>query len=380
MIIIKILIAGDLVPTKSNKDKFEEQNFIDYIGEDFKKIWLSADYRIINLETPLGENLKPIDKNGPNIIASRKAIIGIKSLCPDIILLANNHIKDYGIEGIDNTIRVLKENQIQYTGILDNCDITVKPIYIEKDNIKIGIYNVCENEFSISTKNEKGSNQFEGIKNYIEVSEMKKSCDYLFVLFHGGKEHYRYPSPNLQKICRGFVDSGADLVVTQHSHCIGCKEEYKNKTIIYGQGNFIFADENNEYWNTSLIISADIEKDSIKFEYIPIERKEDIIAISKDYKIVDDFLYRSEQIKNSEFIEKEYEKIANENLNMYINMLHKISFKSRVLNKLTHGKYIEYLYNKKDYIRILNIIECEAHRELLIRGLKSIIRREKDEK
>ena len=43
--------------------------------------------------------------------------------------------------------------------------------------------------------------------------ELKKQCDYVIVLYHGGKEHYRYPSPYLQKVCRKIVDKGADIVV-----------------------------------------------------------------------------------------------------------------------------------------------------------------------
>lgn len=60
------------------------------------------------------------------------------------------------------------------------------------------------------------------------------------MLYHGGKEYYRYSSPNLQKTCRKMTEKGADLVLCQHSHCIGSYEEYNDSTILYGQGNFIF--------------------------------------------------------------------------------------------------------------------------------------------
>ena len=65
-------------------------------------------------------------------------------------------------------------------------------------------------------------------------------------IINGGKEHYRYPSPDLQKICRKFIDKGADLVVCQHSHCIGCEEKYNHGTIVYGQWNFLFDRSNIE--------------------------------------------------------------------------------------------------------------------------------------
>ena len=46
----------------------------------------------------------------------------------------------------------------------------------------------------------------------------------------------------------------------------------------------------------------------------------------------------------------------------------------RIINKLTNKKYYLHKYKLKDYIRILNIVECEAHRELLINGLKNKIK------
>ena len=47
---------------------------------------------------------------------------------------------------------------------------------------------------------------------------------------------------------------------------------------------------------------------------------------------------------------------------------------NRILNRLSKRKYFEKKYNKKDCLALLNIIECEAHRELFIRGLKEKIK------
>ena len=46
---------------------------------------------------------------------------------------------------------------------------------------------------------------------------------------------------------------GADAVICQHSHSMGCAEYYKD-SYIYGQGNFIFDANDNEYWNNGLIV------------------------------------------------------------------------------------------------------------------------------
>lgn len=370
---MNILIAADLVPTESNKELFKDKNFINNLDKDFREIWLKSDFRMFNLETPLGEKFNPISKNGPNIIADSETFKGIKSLKPDLLFLANNHIMDYGEVALKNTIKILKENNINYTGIVNNSEEIMQPVFIEKDGIKVGVYNICETEFSLPTKNTIGANCLNQSVNYRIINNAKKACDYVIVIYHGGKEHYRYPSPNLKNICESFIDFGADIVITQHSHCIGCEQNYEGKKIIYGQGNFIFDDCDNEYWNTSLIVNLEITLEKINVQYIPIEKDNKLIKISRNTQILNDFYKRSKEIVNNNFIEERYKCFAQENLNMYLHMSSGIRLYNRILNKIFKRRYFLRKYNKKDCLAILNIIECEAHRELFIEGLKQRI-------
>ena len=65
--------------------------------------------------------------------------------------------------------------------------------------MKIGIYACAENEFTIATDTTAGANPFDPFESLDHIQNLKRSCDYVIVLYHGGKEHYRYPSPYLQK-------------------------------------------------------------------------------------------------------------------------------------------------------------------------------------
>lgn len=373
---MKIIIAGDLVPTESNIELFKRHDFIKNLNLDFQKIWCEADFRVFNLECPLYNNRKPIKKTGPNLSAPIDTINGIKSLNPSLILLANNHILDHGEDGLKSTVDTLSKNNINYTGIINNNSDEMVAHYFEKENKKVGIYNLCENEFTVAGKNSRGANPYDGIKNYLEIKKTKKKCDYLIVVFHGGKEFYRYPSPNLQKICRQFIDFGADFVVTQHSHCIGCYEEYKDKKILYGQGNFIFDSKNDEYWNSSLLTSIEINEGKFEVTFIPLEKQNNLIKISNNKQIMNDFEERSKEILRDSFIEDNYNRFALENLNEYLKGFHHASFFGKVLNRIFQRKYYEKIYNLKDYLIVLNSIRCEAHRELVMTALKLKIEQE----
>lgn len=374
---MSIIIGGDLVPTDSNKELFIKGEKEALIGKELVKILEKAEYRIFNLEVPLTNENSPIEKCGPNLIAPIDTINGIKSLGADILTLANNHILDHGIKGLNSTCKVLDENNIKYLGVGKTLEEASKPYIFEYENKKIGIYACAEHEFSIVKENMPGANPFDSLESPDHVADLKRQCDFVIVLYHGGKEHYRYPSPNLQKVCRKLVQKGADLVICQHSHCIGCEEKYEGGTIVYGQGNFLFDHNKSEFWKTSLLIEIDSNGN---INYIPLTKEENVVRLAKDAygkEIVNKFLERSEEIKQIDFLQNTYEIFARENIDKYYSAVAgkgKRNLVFRVLNKLTNYKWQhfcwQHIYKKTQKLRLINFIECEAHRELFLTGLK----------
>ena len=251
---------------------------------------------------------------GPHLSANPQAINAIKELKPSLITIGNNHILDQGQVGCLQTIDTLNKAHIEYIGAGENIFEAKKPYVLRSQNYNIGILNFTEYEFASAGKMTSGANPFDFLDSFDEVSELKKECDIVIVLFHGGKEFYRFPSPLLQRICRKFCDKGANLVICQHSHCIGCEEKYKNSTIVYGQGNLLFDRYENEYKKTGMIVECIIEETMIKeVKYIPVIKVNECVrmadSIQKE-KILKDFYERSENIKKENIIEEEFQKLA----------------------------------------------------------------------
>lgn len=366
---MKILIAGDIVPTKNNLQLFEDGMAEELLGKRLFEYWNSADYRIVNLEVPLCENVSPINKSGSNLFCSKKCINGIKNMSVNLTCLANNHIMDEGIAGYEATMKLLGSNLIEYVGVGKDSNSLKKNYIISSDNLKIGIYNCCDTEFTVASRTSAGANPFDPISSFDDVKQLREKCNCVVVIYHGGKEFYRYPSPYLQKICRKFVESGANVVLCQHSHCIGCYEEYNGNTILYGQGNFIFNKKSDDYWKTGLIVELNVSDNEIKVRFVPIQQNNNTICISiekeKD-KIIKEFERRSKEILEEGFIDREYSVFASKSFNTYIGQLFGTSLISRILYKLFGKK----LYKERDYLNIQNILQCDAHRELFTEAIK----------
>ena len=367
---MKILIGADLVPTGSNQKEFAEAAVCRLLSKPLLELLKEADYRIFNLEVPLSDKAVPIEKCGPALIAPTATARGIKALGTNCVTIANNHIMDQGTSGFTSTLQTLTQYEISTVGGGVNLDEARKPLVREIDGKRIGLYACAEHEFSIAGVCTPGANPFDPLETLDHVAELKTQCDYVIVLYHGGKEHYRYPSPNLRKTCRKMVEKGADLVVCQHSHCIGCEEKYRGGTIVYGQGNFLFDHAENEFWKSSLLIQIG---DDFEITYIPLQKHGKGVELADDPEILQGFHGRGKQILQDGFVETQYRQYAESMLNGYLLSLSgRRSLLFRGINKLSGYRFATWWVNRRYTKDSKLIVECEAHRELLLEGLDSL--------
>lgn len=371
-----IIIGADFVPTESNREYFSKGDISYLFGSELINVLSKSDYRVFNLETPLTDQKSPIEKMGSAFMAPTSTVRAYKDAGVDLLTLANNHILDQGTAGLRSTIDTLEKAGINYLGVGNTSEEASKPYIFECYNKKFGVYACAEHEFSIVTENRAGANPFDPFDSCDHIRNLKKECDYVIVLYHGGKEYYRYPSPQLQKRCRKMVESGANLVICQHSHCIGCEEDFASGKIIYGQGNFLFDNSDMESWKTGMLIEI---TDQLYINYIPVIKKENTVRLAdagEKGKILREFGDRSKEILKDNFVNVRYSQLADETLMKYLYALQgKESVLFRIVNKLSRNrireKRLKHLYGKKYCRAIRNYIECEAHQELLLQALKN---------
>ena len=379
---LTICLGGDIVPTKINEQLFVDGDGQGLLGDELLNILTASDANIFNLETPLCDELDPIVKCGPNLHAKSACVNGLKAMHVTAMGCANNHTLDQGEKAMFHTKQLLMEQGIDVFGIGANLAEAVKPYIIEKNGHKVGIYACAEHEFTIATETKAGANPYDALYSFDHVAELKAVCDYVIVMFHGGKEYYRYPSPDIQRVCHHFVEKGADLIVTQHTHCIGCREDYLGGKIIYGQGNFLFEQSafgNRRFYANGLLLKV-VFDESVEVEELPVVLDEKgYLSLAKDEVkelIMQGYRQRSTDILQNGFVEKEYQQFACKTIEGYL----RIPFGyindniiMRILNRLLGRRLYFWLLNRKHRLSMLNIIECEAHRELFVLGLKRLI-------
>ena len=373
----EIIICGDLCPTLDTIEYFESEDS-QGLFNDLIPVFNKAAFVLGNLEFVLTDTPKPIKKAGPILHGKKKYIKVLKKAGIQAISLANNHIKDCGEEGVKSTIKACKENDVGFFGAGENITKAKVPYIKIVEGYKIGVITFAEQEFNVATATEYGSSFLDPYEDYDKIQAFKKNVDYLIVLYHGGIEHYEYPSPLLQKKCRKFIEKGADLVTCQHSHCIGTLEEYDEGTILYGQGNTLFGyKEGNDSWNQGLLIKLifNDQLDKPKLELIPIHATKKGIrcmANTQGSELLERVYERSTNIKDAVYIERKWIAFCSTKKALYLPYLFGFGRYFIYLNRILKNKLVTLFYSNRAIRTSHNIIRCEAHNEVIHTILNNI--------
>lgn len=273
---MKMLLVGDISPSPENNHLFGSGN-VEALFSDVAPMFQQYDVNIVNLECSLTESETQIKKIGPPLKASVGTAATLKKLGVDYCNLSNNHFFDYGRKGVKDSLEALDQVKMPYTGFGNNLEESRKDLIIEKNGQKIAVIAVCEHEYSYALEDRMGTRPFDVFQTPLDIRAAKEKADRVIVLYHGGKEFCRYPSPRLRSACRAMAQHGADLVLCQHTHCIGTYEKFGESHIVYGQGNFHFVNQklsNRPGWKEGLGAIYDTVENTL--ELVPVVQKDEV--------------------------------------------------------------------------------------------------------
>lgn len=374
---MKILITGDFAPQARLAKQIEEKQFSKVFPENIREIIKSADFSFVNFESPIVETgYKPIPKCGPNLRCTKEAAEAVRYAGFTGVTMANNHILDYGTEGLHKSVECCKDQGLDVVGVGEDLKDAEEIFYIEKDGKTLAVINCCEHEFTIATDTEAGANPLNPIRQFYLIKEAKKQADYVLVIVHGGHEHYQLPSPRMQETYRFFIDAGADAVVNHHQHCYSGYEIYKEKPIFYGLGNFCFDEEGmrNCSWNEGYMVMIVFTADGIAYElhpYTQCDKEAKVTLIMDNAAFLKEIDKLNSIIRNHTLLKKECDKYYMATTNFYNTMLQ--PYENRVLNKLFRMGLLPSVISKRKKTWMLNNINCESHHDRFVFALKQII-------
>lgn len=370
---LKLLFAGDFCAQGRNEPLVARQDIDGIFGGLLNEINRS-DLTVVDLEAPLVSGGQQRPKTGPHLLAPPASASVLAKAGVGLLVMANNHIMDYEEEGLSQTLEVCHRAGLSTTGVGKSLAEARKPFSRELGGRKVAIINVTENEWSNAEPGRAGANPADPVMNYQDIKLAAASHDVVIIVYHGGNEHYALPSPRLKALFRFYVDAGATAVIAHHTHVVSGYEVYHGAPIFYGLGNLLFdwPGKRNDPWNIGLAVRLVIGQ-TVRFDLVPFRQSDETpgIQLLEDPEKMN-MLNRIEElnhvIQDDAKLADAFNRYCTERDFVYTYYLE--PYRNRVLSFLRRRGMLPGFLSPARKRLYLNIIRCEAHRDVLLHALK----------
>ena len=193
-----------------------------------------------NCEWPLTDRGAPWPGKAGRVVRSRPDLVRAYTMCGfDVVSLANNHVMNYGAEGLLQTMEVLDAAGIAHCGAGATLAAAHRPAVIEWNGRRYAFLSFT----SVFTPGFEAAADRPGMAvvridtSYRIPKRARAEADAVIVSWHWGVSMgYQHLIPYQVELAHAAVDAGADLVVGHHPHLVQPIELYKGKVIAYSLG------------------------------------------------------------------------------------------------------------------------------------------------
>jgi len=233
-----VLVASDWAPIRAF-DALVDDDPIAVYG-DMLPILRQADLRIVNCECALTTATRPVWKSGAVFKGDPGHARGLTAVPFDVACLGNNHVLDYGVRGLRETLRLLKRHGVQTVGAGLTEDEAHAPLTMTRNGLTLHLVNVSEGEDLTSSRGGPGVVGWDIPRAAAAIGGCKKAGGVVIAIAHCGLEYVPYPPPYVVAAFRAMIDAGADAVIGHHPHVPQGIEYRAGRPIVYSLGNFLF--------------------------------------------------------------------------------------------------------------------------------------------
>lgn len=186
----------------------------------------------------------------------------------DYVALGNNHIYDYGEEGLERTLAALARSKLHFSGAGRNTAEARRAARSQGWSLLSYVGWPGSAAADQVARANKGGAAW-GRREWISQDVQRQTLPTL-VQYHGGLEYSEAPTLIERTRFYSAVEAGADLVVGHHPHVLQGLEWYKDRLIAYSLGNFLF-DQYIYSTQLSMLLYVWMDEEALhRVEVVPI--------------------------------------------------------------------------------------------------------------
>ena len=279
--IVQLALTGDVMMARG------VERTLSATGQDFAVPMINvgrylreADAAFCNLETPVSTVGQQIKKKY-TFRSPPQTIGALSKVGFDVVSLANNHVLDFGVEALADTVKRLDAAGIKQAGVADD-DVTQQRVVLTCKDVKVGFlaYVDPESRYADAPEYESitGLRPVKATREQCsaDISALKRAADIVVVSMHWGTEYIEKPDRRQVEFGRFLIDAGANIVAGHHPHVQQEPEWYNGGVIIHSMGNFVFDQWSRPLTRVSRLYRAYCDKTGVKgLEYLPLDKEKD---------------------------------------------------------------------------------------------------------
>lgn len=245
---IKITLVGDVMIGRLFNGRFIINKDHQAFSKKIKKHFKGSDVLAMNLETTLTDSeTKYPNKKFNYKLSPKYAKMVLTDLSKNMFCsLANNHILDYEVEGLKETMNVLHDIGIHYTGAGLNKMEARRFVTINVKGTIVGFLSAADHySYWNAERNKEGiwyinHTELTNVKKVLNiVKKAKMKCDILIFSCHMQPNYVDKISDSIKRFYRALISHGVDIVHGHSPHHVLPIEKYKNGYILYSLGDFV---------------------------------------------------------------------------------------------------------------------------------------------
>ena len=194
----------------------------------------------------------------------------------DILVNANNHALDRGLNGLVRTIEVLEEHEIVQTGTFRDPEAreSYYPLVVELKGIRIALLNYTYGTNGIRDRPPSIVNRIDRAQIRDDIMKAKTAePDFILVTMHWGNEYQLSESREQQELAGYLFELGAHAIIGSHPHVVQpIRGEGSGELVVYSMGNLI-SNQRNRYRNGGILLELVLSKETREishFAYLPV--------------------------------------------------------------------------------------------------------------
>jgi poly-gamma-glutamate capsule biosynthesis protein CapA/YwtB (metallophosphatase superfamily) len=247
---LTLALTGDVMLGRLVNQAIARLGF-EYLWGDMLPDLRQADLRCINLECALTSRTEPWtgDVYKPFFFRSEpRNVESLRVAAIDFACLANNHIADFGVEGLLDTIDVLDRAGIRNAGAGANLAAARRPARLTANGYRINVLAFADYPLEWAADSDHpGLNHCfpeyrspsDGMPVQNAVRAARNDSDLVVFTIHWGPNMRVAPTEAFRRFARYVIDAGADIFWGHSAHLVQGIEIYRDKPVLYDTGDFV---------------------------------------------------------------------------------------------------------------------------------------------